>query len=68
MEGRETICECEEYEGTDICGKGEWNGSIEGPSGVGDEIGKKGGDDKKCETGLLGLGLTAAKDQMRDLK
>jgi hypothetical protein len=41
MEGREAICECEKYQGTNICGKGEWKGSIEGVSGVGDGQRKK---------------------------
>jgi hypothetical protein len=41
MEGREAICECEKYQGTNIGGKGEWYGSIEGKSGGGDWFRKK---------------------------
>jgi hypothetical protein len=47
MEGREAICECEKYQGADIGGKGEWYGSIEGMSGVGDRLRKKRRDYQK---------------------
>jgi len=51
MERREAICECEKYQGTNIGGKGEWDGSIEGTSGVGDGLGKKRRDyEKKGDT------------------
>ena len=68
MERREAVREGEEYQGTNVCGKGEWDGSIEGTSGVGDGLRKKRWDDKKCDRGQLGLGFTVAKDQMRHLK
>jgi hypothetical protein len=68
MKRRESICECKKYQATNICSEGEWNGSIEGTSGVGDELRKERWDDKKCEIGVLELGLPVAKDQMRHLK
>jgi hypothetical protein len=41
MEGREAVCEGEKYQGTNIGGKSDWHGSMEGMSGVGDRLRKK---------------------------
>ena len=63
MERREAVCECEKYQGTDICGKGEGKGSINGASGVGDGLRKERRDyEKKCDTWQLRLRLKVAKD------
>ena len=51
MERRETIRKCERYQGTNIGDKGEWHGSVERTSGVGDGLGKKRRDyEKKSDT------------------
>ena len=51
MERREAVCKGEEYQGPNICGKGEWHGSIEGTSSVGDRLRKKRWDyEKKGDT------------------
>jgi hypothetical protein len=51
MERREAVCKGKEYQGANICGKGERHGSIEGASGVGDRLRKKRWDyEKKSDT------------------
>jgi len=68
MERREAVCEGKEYQSTNICGKGEWNGSIEGTSGVGDELREKRRDDeKKDDTWQVGPWLKVSKDQVGHL-
>jgi hypothetical protein len=68
MERREAVCEGKEYQATMICGKGEWNGRIEGTSGVGDELReKRWDDDKKGDMWQVGPWLKVSKDQMGHL-
>jgi hypothetical protein len=68
MEIREAVCEGEKYQGTNICGKGEWKGSIKGAPGVGDGLRKERRDDqKKSDTWQLGSWFEVSKDQMGHL-
>ena len=68
MERREAVCECEKYQGTNICGKGEGKGSINGASGVGDGLRKERRDNEKNgDTWQLGSWFKVSKDQMGNL-
>jgi len=64
MERREAIRKSEKYQGANIGGKGDWNGSIEGTSSVGDELRKKRRDcEEKSATGQLGPWLKVTKER-----
>ena len=68
MERREAVCEGKKYQATNICGKGEWNGRIEGTSGVGDELTENRRDDEKeGDTWKFAPWLKVSKDQMGHL-